>query len=156
MMEVGLWRRPRAYRRPGESLDDAYIRETRMVRASVGLADVSTLGKIDVQGPDAGAFLDRVYTNVFSTLSVGKARYGLMLREDGFLFDDGTTWRMSESRYLMTTTTANAGPVMAYLEILLATAWPELRVSLASVTEQWAGIAVSGPQARALLERVAD
>src|SRR3712207_3875582 len=156
MMEVGLWRRPRAYRRPGESLDDAYIRETRMVRASVGLADVSTLGKIDVQGPDAGAFLDRVYTNVFSTLSVGKARYGLMLREDGFLFDDGTTWRLSESRYLMTTTTANAALVMQHLEGLLAVAWPELKVSLASLTDHWAGVAVSGPNSRALLQRVLE
>ena len=95
----------------GETLEQAYVREARAVRASVGITDVSTLGKIDVQGPDAATFLDRVYTNTFSTLPVGKARYGLMLRDDGFLFDDGTTWRLAENRYLMTTTTANAALV---------------------------------------------
>ena len=88
---------------------------------SVGIVDVSTLGKIDVQGPDAATFLDRVYTNTFSTLAVGKARYGLMLREDGLLFDDGTTWRLGDNGYLMTTTTANAGKVMQHLGILLST-----------------------------------
>ena len=93
----------------GETLEQAYVREARAVRASVGITDVSTLGKIDVQGPDAAIFLDRVYTNTFSTLPVGKARYGLMLRDDGFLYDDGTTWRLADNRYLMTTTTANAG-----------------------------------------------
>ncbi len=100
------------------------------------------------RGPDAATFLDRVYTNTFSTLPVGKARYGLMLRDDGFLFDDGTTWRLAETRYLMTTTTANAGPVMEHLEMLLAIAWPELKVSLASVTDEWAGVAVAGPKSR--------
>ena len=120
MMNVGLWQRPRAYAKAGETLEQAYVREARAVRASVGITDVSTLGKIDVQGPDAATFLDRVYTNTFSTLPVGKARYGLMLRDDGFLFDDGTTWRLAENRYLMTTTTANAAPVMQHLEMLLA------------------------------------
>jgi len=153
---VGLWQRPRAYFRDGETLEQAYVREARAVRTSVGITDVSTLGKIDVQGPDSAIFLDRVYTNTFSTLPVGKARYGLMLREDGFLFDDGTTWRLGETRYLMTTTTANAGLVMQHLEGLLATAWPDLRVSLASVTDQWAGFAVSGPNSRALLERALE
>jgi len=95
MINVGAWQRPRVYRRPGESVEDAYIREARAVRNSVGITDVSTLGKIDIQGPDAATFLDRVYTNTFSTLPVGKARYGLMLRDDGFLYDDGTTWRLS-------------------------------------------------------------
>ena len=156
MMNVGLWQRPRIYGRDGESLQDAYVREARAVRESVGVTDVSTLGKIDVQGPDAGRFLDRVYTNTFSTLAVGKARYGLMLRDDGFLFDDGTTWRLSETRYLMTTTTANAAPVMARLEELLAVAWPDLRVSLCSVTDRWAGAAVAGPNSRALLEQAGD
>ena len=148
MMNVGLWQRPRVYAKPGETLEQAYVREARAVRTSVGITDVSTLGKIDVQGPDAATFLDRVYTNTFSTLAVGKARYGLMLRDDGFLFDDGTTWRLAEDRYLMTTTTANAGPVMEHLEMLLALAWPELKVSLASVTDQWAGVAVAGPKSR--------
>jgi sarcosine oxidase subunit alpha len=156
MMNVGLWQRPRAYRRAGETLEQAYVREARAVRASVGITDVSTLGKIDVQGPDAAPFLDRVYTNIFSTLPVGKARYGLMLREDGFLYDDGTTWRLAEHRYLMTTTTANAALVMQNLEVLLAVAWPELKVSLTSLTDHWAGVAVSGPNSRPLLERALD
>jgi sarcosine oxidase subunit alpha len=156
MINVGLWQRPRVYARPGENLEQAYVREARAVRASVGITDVSTLGKIDVQGPDAAKFLDRVYTNTFSTLPVGKARYGLMLRDDGFLFDDGTTWRLSDTRYLMTTTTANAALVMQHLEMLLAIAWPDLKVSLASLTDRWAAIAVSGPNSRALLERVLD
>lgn len=156
MMNVGLWQRPRAYLWERETLEHAYVREARAVRASVGITDVSTLGKIDVQGPDAATFLDRVYTNTFSTLPVGKARYGLMLRDDGFLFDDGTTWRLSDTRYLMTTTTSNAALVMQHLEGLLAIAWPELLVSLASLTDHWAGIAVSGPSSRTLLERVVD
>jgi methylglutamate dehydrogenase subunit C len=156
MINAGLWQRPRIYGRPGETLEQAYVREARTVRASVGITDVSTLGKIDVQGPDAAAFLDRVYTNTFSTLPVGKARYGLMLREDGFLFDDGTTWRLSDSRYLMTTTTANAALVMQHLEMLLAIAWPDLRVSVASVSDHWAGAAVAGPNSRALLENAVD
>ena len=156
MMNVGLWQRPRAYPKSGETLEQAYVREARAVRASVGIVDVSTLGKIDVQGPDAAILLDRVYTNTFSTLPVGKARYGLMLRDDGFVFDDGTTWRLSDTRYLMTTTTANAAPVMQHLEMLLAIAWPELKVSVVSVTDHWAGVAVSGPNSRSLLERALD
>jgi sarcosine oxidase subunit alpha len=126
------------------------------VRASVGITDVSTLGKIDVQGPDAATFLDRVYTNTFSTLPVGKARYGLMLRDDGFLYDDGTTWRLADNRYLMTTTTANGALVYQNLEMLLSIAWPELKVSLASLTDQWAGVAVAGPNSRALLAKALD
>ncbi len=156
MMNVGFWQRPRVYARAGETLEQAYVREARAVRTSVGITDVTTLGKIDVQGPDAATFLDRVYTNTFSTLPVGKARYGLMLRDDGFLFDDGTTWRLAETRYLMTTTTANAGPVMEHLEMLLAIAWPELKVSLASVTDEWAGVAVAGPKSRELLEKALE
>ncbi|MEJ8573225.1 sarcosine oxidase subunit alpha family protein [Microbaculum marinum] len=156
MMPAGAWERPRVYYLPGETLEQAYVREARMVRQSVGIVDVSTLGKIDVQGPDAAAFLDRVYTNMFSTLAVGKARYGLMLRDDGMLFDDGTSWRLSETRYLMTTTTANAGPVMQWLEFLLATEWPDLKVHLTSVTDVWAGMALAGPNSRKVLERVAE
>ncbi len=156
MINVGLWQRPRVYAREGETLEAAYVREARHVRASVGITDVSTLGKIDVQGPDAATFLDRVYTNTFSTLPIGKARYGLMLRDDGFLFDDGTTWRLAESRYLMTTTTANAALVLQHLEMLLAIAWPELKVSVASLTDQWAGAALAGPKSRDLLSKVLD
>ncbi|HIP79126.1 MAG TPA: sarcosine oxidase subunit alpha family protein, partial [Kiloniellaceae bacterium] len=156
MMEVGLWQRPRVYRKPGETVEQAYIREARQVRESVGIVDVSTLGKIDVQGPDAAEFLNRVYSNGFLKLPEGKARYGLMLREDGFLWDDGTTWRLGEHRFLMTTTTANAAPVLAQLEFLLATVWPELKVAVTSVTEQWAAMAVSGPKTRDVLAAVVD
>lgn len=156
MMPAGAWLRPRVYYRAGENLRDAYIREARTVRERVGICDVSTLGKIDVQGPDAAEFLDRVYTNLFSTLPVGKARYGLMLRDDGILFDDGTSWRLSETHFLMTTTTANAAAVLQRLEFLLATDWPELRVAVSSVTDAWAGIAVAGPQSRATLAKLSD
>jgi sarcosine oxidase subunit alpha len=122
------------------------------VRESVGIADVSTLGKIDIQGPHAAEFLDRVYTNMFSNLPVNKARYGLMLREDGFVMDDGTTWRLAQNKFLMTTTTANAGKVLQHLEYFLECVWPELKVHVTSVTDQWAGAAVSGPNARKVLE----
>ncbi len=152
MYAAGLWHRPMIYGDPGETVEQAYVREARAVRTSVGIVDVSTLGKIMVQGPDAGTFLDRVCTNTFSTLPVGKARYGLMLREDGFAFDDGTTWRLSETDFLMTTTTANAGKVMQHLEYLLDIAWPGLKVILTSVTDQWAGAAVAGPNARKVLQ----
>lgn len=154
MLTAGQWMRPQVYRQPGEEVFDAYVREARAVREGVGMVDVSTLGKIDVQGPDAQEFLNRVYSNGFKTLAVGKARYGLMLREDGCLFDDGTTWRLGETQYLMTTTTANAATVLSHLEFLLATAWPEMRVQVTSVTEQWAGVAVAGPKSRALLQSV--
>ncbi len=151
MMAAGIWERPRIYGRPGETVEQAYVREARHVRAAVGIADVSTLGKIDVQGPDAAEFLNRVYSNGFLKLPEGKARYGLMLREDGFLWDDGTTWRLGETRFLMTTTTANAAPVLNQLEFLLAAVWPELKVTVTSVTEQWAAMAVSGPRSRDVL-----
>ena len=116
------------------------------------MVDVSTLGKIDVQGPDAAEFLNRIYSNGFAKLPVGKARYGLMLREDGFLFDDGTTWRLVEHRFLMTTTTAGAGRVMEHLEYYRDFVWPDLKVALASVSDQWAGVAVAGPKSRQLLK----
>jgi len=151
MTSAGAWLRPRVYYRDGESFFNASMREARAVRQSVGLVDVTTLGKIDVIGPDAGAFLDRVYANLFSSLPVGRARYGVMLREDGLVFDDGTTWRLAEHHYLMTTTTANAGPVLAHLEYLLAVIWPELKVVVASTSDQWAGVAVAGPQSRDVL-----
>ncbi len=152
MYANGLWMRPETYNQSGETVEQAYIREAGAVRKSVGLVDVSTLGKIDVQGPDAGEFLNRIYSNGFAKLPIGKARYGLMLREDGFLFDDGTTWRLDENHYLMTTTTAKAGPVMEHMEYHLDVVWPELKVSLVSVTDQWAGIALAGPNSRKVLE----
>ncbi|PSJ63825.1 sarcosine oxidase subunit alpha family protein [Pseudaminobacter soli (ex Li et al. 2025)] len=151
MYGAGLWHRPMIYALPGETVEQAYVRETKTVREGVGLVDVSTLGKIAVQGPDAGEFLDRVYTNMFSTLAVGKARYGLMLREDGLVLDDGTTWRLGQHDFLMTTTTANAGKVMQHLEYLLDVVWPELKVQLTSVTDQWAGAAIAGPKSRDVL-----
>ena len=146
MYAAGLWFRPMIYGQPGESVEQAYVREARAVRDGAGIVDVSTLGKIAVQGPDAAAFLDRVYTNMFSTLAVGKARYGLMLREDGIALDDGTTWRLGDNDFLMTTTTANAGKVMQHLEYFLDVVWPDLKVHLTSVTDEWAGAAIGGPE----------
>jgi sarcosine oxidase subunit alpha len=151
MMAAGRWMRPRAYIRPGETLEQAYVREARAVRASVGLVDVSTLGKIDVQGPDAAAFLDRIYANPMARLAVGKARYGVMLREDGILFDDGTAWRLSDTRFLVTTTTANAAAVLAHMEHCLEILWPELHVNVTSVTDRHAVMAIAGPASRAVL-----
>jgi sarcosine oxidase subunit alpha len=152
MYAAGLWYRPMIYGAAGETVEQAYVREAHAARNGVGIVDVSTLGKIAVQGPDAGAFLDRVYTNMFSTLPVMKARYGLMLREEGIAFDDGTTWRLSEHEFLMTTTTANAGKVMQHLEYYLDCVWPDLRVHVTSVTDEWAGAAIAGPNARKVLE----
>ncbi|MGN6145374.1 MAG: glycine cleavage T C-terminal barrel domain-containing protein, partial [Mesorhizobium sp.] len=151
MYSAGLWWRPQIYGHAGETVEQAYVRETKATRGSAGIVDVSTLGKIAVQGPDAAELLDRVYTNMFSTLAVGKARYGLMLREDGLAFDDGTTWRLGEQDFLMTTTTANAGKVMQHLEYFLDVIWPELKVTITSVTDQWAGAAIGGPKAREIL-----
>jgi len=155
MTQAGLWWRPWYYPiTPTESVDDAYEREMKVTRECVGLCDVSSLGKIMVQGPDAGEFLNRVYVNGFGKLAIGKARYGVMLRDDGIVYDDGTTWRLSENDFLMTTTTANAAGVMAKLEEYLQTRWPDLKVSVASVSDQWAGIAVAGPKCRDVLEAV--
>ncbi len=152
MIEAGLWLRPAYIPRPGEATwRDSCDREVRMVRRAVGVVDVSTLGKIDIQGPDAGAFLDRVYTGTFSTLPVGRVRYGLMLREDGFVMDDGTTARLGPQHYVMTTTTAAAGDVMLHLEFVHQCLWPDLDVRFISVTDQWAQFSVAGPRARELL-----
>ncbi|MEZ5850836.1 MAG: sarcosine oxidase subunit alpha family protein [Hyphomicrobiaceae bacterium] len=156
-VESGLWLRAEWYARPGErSWLESCNREVRAVREAVGVCDVSTLGKIDIQGPDAGAFLDRVYVNTFSTLPIGRARYGVMLREDGFVFDDGTTSRLAEDHFLMTTTTANADRVMQHLEFARQVLWPELDVQIASVSEQWAQLAVAGPKSRDALRTVVD
>ena len=157
MIEAGLWYRPSYFPEPGEATwREACDREVRMVRERVGVADVSTLGKIDIQGPDAGAFLDFVYTNTFSTLKEGRVRYGLMLREDGHVMDDGTTARLGANHYLMTTTTAAAGPVMAHLEFVAQGLRPDLNVRLVSATEQWAQFAVAGPKAQAVLDTLVD
>lgn len=154
-VNAGLWRRPQFYAQAGESDIDAVMREARAVRSGVGLVDVSTLGKIDIKGRDAAEFLDRVYTNHWKKLGVGKVRYGVMLREDGMVYDDGTTARLGECHYLMTTTTANAVKVMSNLEQWLQVHWQELQVSLTSVTEHWAAMALAGPRSRAVLERLA-
>ncbi len=151
MTEAGAWLRPWYYPKVAESLRDAYIREAGHVRRKVGIVDVSTLGKIAVQGPDAAEFLNRIYANGFKTLQVGRLRYGVMLREDGFVLDDGTVARLGEYDYFMSTTTANAAKVLAHIEHLLQTAWRDLRVHVTTVTDQWAAIAVAGPESRALL-----
>ncbi|MCR9085890.1 MAG: sarcosine oxidase subunit alpha family protein [Rhodobacteraceae bacterium] len=155
MTESGAWLRPWYYPEAGESLEAAYVREASHVRAHVGIVDVSTLGKIAVQGPDAAEFLNRVYVNGWKTLAVGRLRYGVMLREDGFVLDDGVTARLAAHDYFMSTTTANAAKVLAMAELMLQTAWADLRVHVTSVTDQWGAIAVAGPNARALLSQVA-
>ncbi|MBM2576275.1 sarcosine oxidase subunit alpha family protein [Jannaschia sp. Os4] len=152
MTDAGLWRRPWFYPRAGEGIAEAYVREAATVREAVGICDVSSLGKIAVQGPDAAEFLNRVYVNGFLKLPIGKARYGVMLRDDGFVMDDGTTWRLGEEEFLMTTTTTGAGRVMVWLEELLQTRWPELRVHVASTTDAWASVSVAGPRSRETIE----
>ena len=151
MMEAGAWKRPLWYHGHGANLSEAYKAEMVFVREQVGIADVSTLGKIDVQGPDAAEFLNRVYVNGFAKLPVGKARYGFMLREDGIVMDDGTTSRIKETEFFMTTTTAQAAKVMSHLEFLLQVVWPELRVTVASVSDQWAAMSIAGPKSREVL-----
>ena len=157
MIEAGLWYRPSYFPRPGEThWRQSCDREVRQVREAVGVCDVSTLGKIDIQGPDAARFLDFVYANRFSTLAVGRVRYGLMLREDGHVMDDGTCARLGETHYLMTTTTAAAGAVMRHLDFASQCLRPGWDLRLISVSEQWAQVAVAGPKARALLNAVLD
>jgi sarcosine oxidase subunit alpha len=152
MVEAGLWYRPSYFPKGAETTwREACDREVVMVREAVGVCDVSTLGKIDIQGADAARFLDLVYTNVFSTLPVGRVRYGLMLRADGHVLDDGTTARLGENHYLMTTTTAAAGLVMRHLDFVQQAYCGDWDVRFVSVTENWAQFAVAGPRARALL-----
>ncbi len=154
MLNAGLWKRPHSYPRAGESEDDAANREAKNVRTHVGLVDVSTLGKIELQGRDVAELLNRVYINRWDTLAVRRCRYGVMLRDDGMVFDDGTTTRLGDTHYLMTTTTLNAVNVMQQLEYLLQVEWPELEVFVSSVTEQWAAAALSGPDARRVLAKL--
>jgi heterotetrameric sarcosine oxidase alpha subunit len=156
-VESGPWLRAQYFPRASDrDWLESVSREVRIVREAVGVCDVSTLGKIDIQGADAGTFLDRVYANMFSTVAVGKARYGLMLREDGFVMDDGTTARLSDMHFIVTTTTANAAKVMAHLELCAQWHWPELDVRLASITEAWAQFSVAGPHSRDTLREVID
>ena len=151
-IEAGLWMRAWYYDWAGNSPETAYIKEMELVRQNVGISDVSSLGKIDVQGPDAAEFLNRVYVNGFAKLPVGKARYGVMLNDDGVVLDDGTTSRISDTQFYMTTTTAQAGEVMSWLEYLLQMHWTDLNVHVTSLTDEWGGMAVSGPNARRALQ----
>ncbi|MCV6585509.1 MAG: sarcosine oxidase subunit alpha family protein [Marinibacterium sp.] len=157
MIEAGLWYRPSYFPRKGEThWRESCDREIGHVRDAVGVCDVSTLGKIDIQGPDAAAFLDLLYTNRFSTLKPGRVRYGLMLREDGHVMDDGTTACLAPQHYLMTTTTAAAGDVMRHLDWVRQGLRPDLDVAVSSVTEHWAQFAVAGPRSRDLINGLLD
>jgi len=153
-VDAGLWVRPRYYKQDNETLLEAAKREAINVRKNVGICDVTSLGKIDIKGSDSPEFLNRIYTNAWMKLPVGKARYGVMLREDGIVFDDGTTTRISENHFHMTTTTAQAVNVLAHLEYYLQVVWPELDVNVLSTTEQWAGAALAGPNSRNLLHKL--
>ncbi|MEJ7671001.1 MAG: sarcosine oxidase subunit alpha family protein [Casimicrobiaceae bacterium] len=153
--DVGQWKRPWYFPRPGEDLHAAVRREAKTVRTTAGVMDATTLGKVDIQGPDAAQFLERVYTNAWSKLAVGSCRYGVMCKPDGMVLDDGVTARLAEDRFLMTTTTGNAARVLDWLEEWLQTEWPELKVYCTSVTEQWATVAIAGPDARRILQALA-
>ena len=156
-VETGNWLRAQWFPRSGEThWRQSVDREVAQTRSSVGVCDVTTLGKIDIQGKDAAAFLNKIYANGFAKLPVGKTRYGLMLREDGIAMDDGTTARLSEHHFVMTTTTANAVEVFRHMEFCRQCLWPGLDVHLISVTEQWAQFAVAGPNSRALLRKIVD
>ncbi len=156
-VETGLWLRPQYFPLPGEAdWLETVTREVKTTREKVGICDVSTLGKIEVHGSDAAVFLDRVYINAFSSLPVGRARYGVMLREDGLVMDDGTCARFAQDRFFMTTTTANAVKVMQHLEFCHQWLWPDLDVQMTSATDQWAQYSVAGPHARELLAKIVD
>jgi sarcosine oxidase, subunit alpha len=148
---VGQWHRAWYYPKAGEDMHAAVNREAKAMRTSVGIVDASTLGKIDIQGPDAAKLLNFVYTNAWSKLDIGRSRYGLMCGEDGMVFDDGVTTRLGEHHYLMTTTTGNAARVLGWLENWLQCEYPDWKVYCTSVTEQWATVAINGPMARRLL-----
>ena len=152
--DVGQWKRPRYYPQPGEEMDDAVLRECAAVRTSVGILDGSTLGKIDVSGRDAAELLDRIYTNLMSSLKVGSVRYGVMCAVDGMVIDDGTVMRLAEDRFLVYTTTGGAAKILDWMEEWLQTEWPQLQVSLASVTDHWATFPVVGPRSRDVIGAV--
>ena len=156
-VEVGMWYRSQWFPLPGEThWRESVDREVKQTRASVGICDVTTLGKIDIKGADVSEFLNKVYVNAFAKVPVGKTRYGLMLREDGMVMDDGTTARLSENHFVMTTTTANAVNVYRHLQFCHQCLWPDLDVHMISVTEQFAQYAVAGPNSRKLLQKVID
>ncbi|MCP4327616.1 MAG: sarcosine oxidase subunit alpha family protein [Alphaproteobacteria bacterium] len=154
--DVGQWKRPRYFPRGNETMGEAVRRECAEARESVGILDAGTLGKIDIQGPDAADFLNMVYTNAWTKLGVNRCRYGLMLNEHGMVFDDGVTTRLGDNHFHMTTTTGGAARVLSWLEEWLQTEWPEMRVYCTSVTEQWAVATISGPNSRALLAELTD
>ena len=153
---VGLWKRARYFPRGGEDMHAAVARECRAVRSACGIFDASTLGKIEVVGPDAAEFMNRLYVNNWSNLSIGRSRYGILLREDGFIYDDGVVARTGPDRFHVTTTTGGAPRVLALMEDYRQTEWPELKVWLTSTTEQWAVIAVQGPESRRVLETLVE
>ncbi len=156
-VEVGAWMRAQWFKQPGEKgWRDSVDREASQTRAAVGFCDVSTLGKIDVQGRDAAEFLNKIYSNGFAKLPLGKVRYGLMLREDGICYDDGTTARLAENHFVMTTTTANAGLVFRNMEFARQCLWPDMDVHLISTTDAWAQFSVAGPKSRDLLSKIVD
>jgi sarcosine oxidase subunit alpha len=154
--DVGLWKRARHFPRAGEDLHAAVNRECLAVRNACGIFDASTLGKIEVVGKDAVTFMNRLYVNAWSNLAVGRCRYGVLLRDDGFVYDDGVVARVADDRFHVTTTTGGAPRVLALMEDYLQTEWPDLMLWLTSTTEQWAVIAVQGPKARQLLENLVD
>ena len=153
---AGLWLRPYYYPRPGEDFAATVKREVLAVRSGVGMVDVSTLGKIEMKGPDAGIFLDRLYINSFSKMKIGRARYGAMLREDGMMFDDGTVSRLARDHYFITVTTVNASTVLQHMEFCHQTHWPELDVQFCSVSEAWSAMAVAGPKSRVVLASIVE
>ena len=154
--DVGQWKRAWYYPSNKESMYDAVQRESRAARTKAGILDASTLGKIDIQGVDASEFLNRVYTNAWSKLAIGKCRYGLMLNDDGMVYDDGVTTRLGENHYIMTTTTGGAATVMGKLEDFLQTEWPELKVYLTSVTDHFGTISICGPHSKKILEKTTN
>ncbi|MGI8692358.1 MAG: FAD-dependent oxidoreductase [Geodermatophilaceae bacterium] len=153
--DVGQWKRPRFFPRAEESMNDAVRRECAAARSGVAMMDASTLGTIELQGADVGVLLDRLYTNVFSTLAMGRVRYGVMCGVDGMVLDDGTTARLSEDRWMMSTTTGNAAKVLEWLEEWRQTEWPNLDVRCSSATDQWSTVALVGPRSRDVLAGVA-
>ena len=154
--DVGQWKRAWYYPINNENMFDAVQRESKAARSNAGILDASTLGKIDIQGSDASEFLNRVYTNAWSKLQIGKCRYGLMLNDDGMVYDDGVTTRLGENHYIMTTTTGGAATVMGKLEDFLQTEWPELKVYLTSVTDHFATVSVCGPHSKKILEKITE